>query len=57
MLHKARRQDMVTVLVEPSQPHRFPLLSRARPLFDVVLERGDVAIDRLASNDTFTAPE
>lgn len=48
MLHKARRQDIVTVLVEPSRPHRFPLLSRARPLFDVVLERGDVAIDRLA---------
>lgn len=57
MLHKARRQGLVTVLIEPSQPHRFPLLSRARPLFDVVLDRDDVAIDRLASSEALTAPE
>lgn len=48
MLHKARRQDIVTVLIEPSHPHRFPLLSRARSLFDIALKPDEATLDRLA---------
>lgn len=38
MLQKARRAGIRTVLVEPEQPHRYPLLSRVAHLFDVKLK-------------------
>ena len=42
LLMRAKGLGVRTVLVEPSEPYRFPLLSRARSLFDVCVARGDV---------------
>lgn len=41
MLEKARAAGIRTVLVEPEEPHRFPLLSRIAHLFDVMLKPGE----------------
>lgn len=40
MLRKARAAGIVTVLVPPAEGHRFPLLSRLLPLFDLTLREG-----------------
>lgn len=47
MLQKARQAGIRTVLIEPSEPHRYPLLSRARPLFDLALAANQVSLEAL----------
>ena len=42
MLQKARMARISTILVTPSQPHRFPLLSKARPFFDHEFTRSEL---------------
>jgi hypothetical protein len=49
MLEKARRRGIRTVLVEPADAYRAPLLSRMRTLFDVALQRDDATLDRMAA--------
>lgn len=52
MLMKARGLGLRTVLVAPSVAYRFPLLSRARPLFDIVIGRDEVGLDALTVQTT-----
>jgi hypothetical protein len=49
MLQKARRAGIRTVLVEPEQPHRYPLLSRVAHLFDVKLKPDELQGENLAA--------
>lgn len=50
MLEKARSAGIRTVLVEPEEPHRYPLLSRIAHLFDMMLKPGEATGERLASS-------
>lgn len=49
MLQKARQAGIRCVLVEPSSPHLYPLLSRVRPLFDQTLKRDAVTLESLGT--------
>jgi len=47
MLEKAGAAGIRTVLVQPQEPHRYPLLSRIAHLFDLTVRSDDVTHDRL----------
>lgn len=41
MLEKARQAGIATVLISPTESHRYPLLSRVADMFDVILDERD----------------
>lgn len=52
MLQKARQSQIETVLVPPTMPYRYPLLSRGRPFFDKELPRSELSVQTLLARRT-----
>lgn len=50
MLQKARAAGIVTVLISPTESHRFPLLSRIADLFDLTLKSEVATIEQFTLN-------